>query len=73
MSDMRCSSCNSTDRLLWAHNGGVMEHQWGDESERDCKCQPQMICGACDAPLIQQHGLVVLAASCFGYPSSTLQ
>lgn len=70
---MQCRSCGSEERLLWAHNSGVMEHQWGDATERNCGCQPQVICGACDAPMIQQHGLVVLDAACFGYPTTTLQ
>ncbi len=70
---MTCSSCQQSDTIAWAHNGGMGTHQWGDRNESECECAPKPVCLSCDAPLIQQHGFVVLDAVCFGYSNDTLQ
>ena len=70
---MRCPSCANSESLLWAHNAGVGAHHWENDEERNCVCGPQMICSACDAPLLHKHGFVVLDAACFGYINDTLQ
>ena len=70
---MECPVCQQTETILWAHNGGVGTHHWGDKDERHCGCGPKMICSVCDSPLLAQHGFVVLDAACFAYSNDTLQ
>lgn len=71
---MRCPSCQQSETLIWAHNGGVDTHRWdATDDEQDCSCDPQVICTSCDSPVIREHGFVVLDSACFGHGSQTLQ
>lgn len=71
---LRCAVCQRTDSIVWAHNGVYETHRWDDtDDERDCTCSPKPICSACDCPLLQEHGFVVLNAECFGQQNLTLQ
>lgn len=70
---MNCPACQQSDTIVWAHNGGVGTHHWGDKPESACTCDPKAICAACDAPLLVEHGFIVLDAVCFGYSNDTLQ
>lgn len=71
---LRCAACQKSASLIWAHNGGVDTHRWDQtDDERDCTCGPKPICAGCDAPLLKEHGFVVLDAACFGHETLTLQ
>lgn len=70
---MECPICQSSKSIVWAHNGGVGTHHWGDNPESACGCGPQAVCTSCEAQLLIQHGFVVLDAACFGYSNDTLQ
>lgn len=70
---MRCETCDSDQSLLWAHNGGVGTHHWGDGEERECGCGPMLICTVCNATLLTQFGFIVLDSACFGHANDTLQ
>lgn len=70
---LKCAACGKSNTMIWAHNGGVDTHKWGDDGEQDCNCQTKPICAMCDAPLLREHGFIVLDAVCFGFETSTVQ
>ena len=70
---MKCAACDSSDNLVWAHNGGHDTHRWDDATERDCRCGPSPLCLHCDAAFLREYGFVVLDAACFQQQTTTMQ
>jgi len=48
-------------------------HHWGNGEEKDCTCDPRVLCAVCDVELLVKNCFVVLDETCFGHANATLQ
>lgn len=57
---MECQRCGGTSLFL-AHDAHSDRHVWTEEAgEAGCECQPEPVCGICEASRLRADGFLLL-------------